>query len=90
MDTTTQNSTTETVKNTKAYNEGLTAEQVLSILKEAKGGSWYDGWVPYCIMRNPDGSYAKCSSPRMHKMPWGFKCPDCGNEIGFNLKRIEI
>lgn len=50
-------------------------------LKEAKGGTWYDGWRPYCMMCN--------RSDRMVSEPYGFKCPQCGNMIGFNLKRLK-
>ena len=78
------------MKNTKAYNKSLSPEDQLAILKAAKGGSWYDGWVPYHIPRNPDGSYAPCISPRMIRTVWGFRCPSCGGEIGFNLQKIEV
>ena len=39
------------------------------------------GWRPYCMMCN--------RSDRMVSEPYGFKCPQCGNMIGFNLKRLK-
>lgn len=42
---------------------------------------WKDGWRPYCMMCN--------RSDRMVSEPYGFKCPQCGNMIGFNLKRLK-
>jgi hypothetical protein len=65
----------------------LSEKEKLSQLKKAKGGTWYDGWVPYCIVMI-DGKYTDCSSPRMKPMPYGFKCPDCGNMIGYDLIRL--
>lgn len=38
-------------------------------------------WRPYCMMCN--------RSDRMVSEPYGFKCPQCGNMIGFNLKRLK-
>ena len=45
----------------------LPEEEKLRMLKEAKPGTWYDGWVPYCGA--PPAN--KCSMPRMTKMPYG-------------------
>ena len=69
--------------------ETLTEEQKLEMLKEAKGGTWYDGWQPYCLCCSTSG--------RMTRMPYGFKCEGsgdwfgrkgCGNMIGFDLTRL--
>lgn len=54
----------------------------LKTLKEAKPGTWYDGWTPYCTQQ-----FCR-TNPRMINKPYGFKCPDCGNMIGFNLLRL--
>lgn len=50
-------------------------------LKLAKGGTWYsDDWRPYCC---------KCSTfARMTRMPYGFKCECCKNDIGWDLIRL--
>lgn len=62
-------------------NINLSDEEKLRRLKEAKGGTWYDGWKPYCCM---------CStSIRMDSQPYGFRCRMCGNMIGFNLTRLQ-
>jgi len=72
-----KNAEVETVQD----NIALSSEEKLLRLKEAKGGTWYDGWKPYCVM---------CSyNCRMDPMPCGFKCPSCGNMIGFNLTRLQ-
>ncbi len=66
---------------TVAEMEALSPEEQLSTLKLAKGGTWYDGWRPYCIM---------CSySGRIQQMPYGFKCPTCRNMIGWDLTRLQ-
>lgn len=66
---------------TVAENEALSDEEKLLRLKEAKGGTWRDDWKPYCM---------KCSySERMDKKTYGFRCPQCGNKIGWNLKRLK-
>jgi tRNA(Ile2) C34 agmatinyltransferase TiaS len=67
--------------NTVAFNESLTEQERLRILKEAKGGSWYDGWKPYCMVCNYTG--------RMDSRNYGFRCPKCENMIGFNLERLK-
>ena len=52
----------------------------LTMLKKAKMGSWYDNWKPYCCT---------CSSiSRMIQHDYGFKCPGCGNMIGWDLYRL--
>lgn len=67
--------------NTIASNQALPKEEQLEILKKAKGGTWYDGWRPYCL---------KCSTGhRMAPMSYGFRCGTCNNMIGFNLCRLE-
>lgn len=77
------------IGNTRAYNIGLLESERLSILKKAKGGSWYDGWRPYHIIWKSEKE-SGCSSPRMLPTEYGFICPDCGkgSEIGFNLEPI--
>lgn len=67
--------------NTVEYNKSLPKEKQLEILKEAKPGTWYDGWKPYCL---------KCSTyNRMIEMPYGFRCVACCNMIGFDLCRLK-
>lgn len=68
---------------TVAENIALLPEEKLRRLKEAKLGDWYDGWKPYCIA--PGCTY----SGRMISEPYGFRCPLCGNMIGFNLTRLQ-
>lgn len=67
----------ETIK----QNIDLPHEEKMRRLKEAKGGTWYDGWRPYCMICN--------RNDRMVREPYGFRCPGCGNMIGFNLERLE-
>jgi hypothetical protein len=56
----------------------------LATLKEAKGGSWYDNWKPYCVREAcPSGLQ------RMEKHPYGFECKTCGNKIGWDLTRLD-
>lgn len=74
------NSNTEILE-TIEENLKLSEEEKLSRLKKAKGGTWYDGWRPYCL---------NCStSERMVATNYGFKCLCCGNLIGFNLTRLK-
>lgn len=62
------------------YYKSLSHEKQLEILKEAKGGTWYDGWKPYCM---------KCSTmSRMQQKEYGFRCICCENMIGFDLVRV--
>ena len=62
------------------YYKELTPEQQLEMLKKAKGGTWYDGWQPYCGV---------CSIIlRMKKKDYGFQCSCCNNMIGFDLTRV--
>lgn len=71
---------------TIAENEALSPEEKVAQLKVAKGGTWYDGWRPYC-MAFP--SSKQCTSPRMKQEKYGFRCPDCGNMIGWDCTRLE-
>lgn len=71
---------------TIAENEALSPEERLAQTKEAKGGTWYDGWKPFC-MAFPTSK--ACTSPRMKHESYGFSCPDCGNLIGFDCTRLE-
>jgi hypothetical protein len=51
-----------------------------AMLVLGKGGTWYDGWQPYCLT---------CSTThRTHRHPYGFRCGSCGNMIGFDLVRL--
>lgn len=44
----------------------------------------YEGWDPYCVKVYdvPKERHRQCSSPRMERTEYGWKCPDCGNMIG--------
>ena len=75
------------------YNEMKTVAEMravpeserLAIIKEAKGGSWYDdNYTPYCVHY-----VCKCTSPRSIKTDYGFVCPDCGNMSGWDMKRLK-
>jgi len=62
------------------YYKQLSPEEQQEMLKKAKGGSWYDGWKPYCV---------KCSAmKRMNSQDYGFSCCYCRNMIGFDLCRV--
>ena len=41
-------------------------EDILKMLKDAKSGTWYDGWQPYCGMCN--------TMARMRRHDYGFQC----------------
>lgn len=65
---------------TVAESSALSDEQKLALLKEAKGGTWYDGWRPYCMM---------CSTMnRMLQHDYGFSCSCCGNMIAWDCTRL--
>lgn len=67
--------------NTKAYNEALPVEEQDRIIKESKGGTWYDGWRPYCLT---------CSTnQRMERKSYGHRCNSCGNMTGFHGYRLQ-
>jgi len=51
----------------------------LKMLKEAKPGSWYDNWRPYCMCATME---------RMVQHDYGFKCNCCENMIGWDLVRL--
>jgi tRNA(Ile2) C34 agmatinyltransferase TiaS len=62
-------------------NEILTETERMEILRLAKGGSWYVEWKPYCV---------NCSySLRMEQKTFGFKCSNCNNLIGWDLRRLQ-
>lgn len=73
--------------NTKAYNESLSEEEKLAVLRKAKerSGTWYDGWKPYCVH-----TLKKCDARlnRMQQRDYGFQCTSCGDMIGFDLVRL--
>lgn len=47
-------------------------------------GTWYsDDYTPYCGQME-----IKCSGPRMVLKDFGYKCPECQNEIGFSGFRL--
>jgi len=68
---------------TQAESSALPPETKDAMLREAKPGTWYDGWRPYC---GQEQTY--CSMPRMVQEPYGFRCPECGNMIAWDLTRI--
>lgn len=62
------------------YYRQLSKEEQHEMLKKAKGGSWYDGWKPYC---------GTCSTmARMIPQDYGFSCSFCRNMIGYDLYRV--
>ncbi len=65
---------------TVATSSALEESERLRLLKAAKGGTWYDGWQPYCGM---------CSTmQRMERKPYGFRCGSCRNMIAWDLTRL--
>lgn len=58
----------------------LPIETRSAMLKMAKGGTWYEGWRPYCTQCN--------TMARMTEHPYGFSCVFCKNKIGWNLVRL--
>ena len=65
---------------TVAESSALSDDVKLAMLKEAKGGTWYDDWQPYCGV---------CSTmQRMTKHNYGFECQCCKNMIGWDLTRL--
>lgn len=71
---------------TIADNIAIPIEKRLDLIKKAKGGSWYDGWTPYCTQVNKP-----CPSRlrRMEPTDYGYCCKYCGDMIGFDLKRVQ-
>lgn len=69
------------MENTITNHTALSDSERLEMLKKAKGGTWYDGWHPYCGMCSYNG--------RMIGRDYGFQCPKCGNMIGWNLMRLK-
>ena len=55
-------------------------ETKLEMLKEAKGGTWYDDWKPYCGTCDTMG--------RMVQHDFGFQCQNCCNMIGWDCIRL--
>jgi hypothetical protein len=51
-----------------------------AMLREAKMGTWYDGWEPYCMTCD--------TMRRMDKEAFGFHCRCCGNMIAWDLTRL--
>ena len=69
---------------TIAESEAILPDEQLRMMKIAKGGTWYsDDYLPYCVHFTK-----QCSSPRMVKTKYGFRCPDCGDMIGWDFKRL--
>lgn len=66
---------------TIAEMSALPQEEKDRLLRAAKGGTWYDGWVPYC------GTYSTIN--RMIRHDHGFNCTICGNIIGWDLLRLK-
>lgn len=73
----------EEIQNLKTvqYMAALSDQQKLEMLKEAKGGTWYDDWHPYCMTCSYGG--------RMKKRDYGFQCPQCKNMIGWDCTRLQ-
>ena len=71
---------TETGAISSAESAAIDGETKLKLLKEAKGGTWYTGWRPYCMMCN--------TMHRMRQRDYGFECLQCRNMIGWNLYRL--
>lgn len=70
---------------TIADNHKLTPQEALEQTKKAKGGDWYEGWLPFCVQEQ-----VPCNSmSRMRPMSYGFKCDTCGNMIGYDLTRLK-
>ncbi len=68
------------MKSVKEMSE-LSEEDKLALLKEAKPGTWYDNWHPYC---------GTCDTmKRMIKESYGFRCSCCRNMIGWDLFRLK-
>jgi hypothetical protein len=65
---------------TSAESAALPEEQKWELVKSAKGGTWYDGWIPYCMLCN--------GLIRMPQRDYGFECPQCKNMIGWDLMRL--
>ena len=66
---------------TIAEMSALPQEEKDRLLRAAKAGTWYDGWVPYC---------GTCSTfNRMDRHDYGFSCASCGNVIGWDLHRLK-
>lgn len=59
---------------TREENIKLSEEEKLRRLKNKNG-------IIYCMCCNYSG--------RMEQKDYGFKCPYCGNEIGYNLMRLQ-
>jgi hypothetical protein len=76
--------------NTVAFNTALSDEEKISRMNAAMSHCSPKDltYSPYCIMMKGE-QYSNCTSPRMTKQPYGWKCPDCGNMIGFNMERLE-
>ncbi|EKD22601.1 MAG: hypothetical protein ACD_84C00039G0008 [uncultured bacterium] len=65
---------------TVAESSALVPDVKLAMLQNAKPGTWYDDWKPYC---------GTCSTmQRMVKHEYGFRCAGCGNMIGWDLTRL--
>lgn len=63
----------------KKNNLKLSDDLKLFLRIQANTGTWYkDSYTPYCEQRE-----IKCSGPIMILNDWGYKCPECKNEISF-------
>ena len=65
---------------TVAESSALPPETKDAMLREAKMGTWYDGWEPYCMTCD--------TMRRMDKQEYGFRCSCCGNMIAWDLTRL--
>lgn len=66
---------------TTESNHVMTDEQ-LAVMNQALGLEKDRTYRPYCLARGC------CDMPRMELHPFGFRCPACHNQIGFNLERL--
>ncbi len=65
---------------TSAESASIPEDVKLLMLKNAKMGSWYNNWKPYC---------GTCSvMSRMIQHDYGFQCNSCKNMIGWDLHRL--
>jgi len=65
---------------TVAESSALPPETKDAMLRQAKMGTWYDGWEPYCLTCD--------TMRRMDRKAYGFRCGSCGNMIAWDLTRL--
>jgi|GEM_PF-5463114 len=72
--------------NTVAYNTALSDQQKIEDIQNSCGKDKDLTYTPFCFARII--KRWACKSPRMISKPYGFKCPECGNMLGFNSERL--